>query len=163
MQRIISIYTDGSCLNNGSDSAPGGWAAVLESRDKQLRISGHKTPTTNNQMELQAILEGLKAIKDDGQHIQIHTDSAYALNGCRTWRHNWKAKGWRRANRKPVENLSLWVELDSQLNRHSVELIKVRGHSGHPQNELADAMAVAAAEGLLEVREYRQSGDYTLR
>ncbi|OIN07920.1 ribonuclease H family protein [Oceanisphaera psychrotolerans] len=156
---IIRLYTDGSCLKNGADNAPGGWAAVLESGHKQLRISGHATPSTNNSMELQAILEGLKAVQASQQTIHIYTDSAYARNGCKTWRFNWRAKGWLTSNNKPVENQELWQQLDELLDQHEVQLFKVKGHSGHPQNDLADKLAVAAARGRT-VREYRQAGDY---
>lgn len=160
MKPDISIYTDGSCLNNGSEFAPGGWAAVLENDRKQLRISGRECPTTNQRMELMAIIEGLKAIQGSGKVINIYTDSAYARNGCITWRHNWKKNGWKKkSDKKPVENLDLWKQLDELLEQHEVTLLKVKGHSGHPQNELADSMAVAAARGQV-FKGYRQVGDY---
>lgn len=159
MTSIITIYTDGSCLNNGSDFAPGGWSAVLEGNGKQLRLSGHESPTTNNRMELTAILEGLKAIRADHANVTVYTDSAYARNGCREWRHNWKRNGWRKSNKKPVENADLWQELDALLDRHSVDLQWVKGHNGHPQNELADRLAVAAAHGQT-IRQYQKQGNY---
>lgn len=159
MKPPILIYTDGSCLNNGSETAHGGWAAVLENDQQQLRISGHESPTTNNRMELRAILEGLQAVKNTDKPIQLFTDSAYARNGCKTWRHNWKSRGWLTASKKPVENVDLWGKLDDLLDRFDVELFKVRGHSGHPQNELADKLAAAAARQRT-VKEYRRPGDY---
>jgi len=160
MKPDIIIHTDGSCLNNGSEFAPGGWAAVLENDRKQLRISGRECPTTNQRMELMAIIEGLKAIQGSGKVISIYTDSAYARNGCITWRHNWKKNGWKKkSDKKPVENLDLWKLLDELLDQHEVTLLKVKGHSGHPQNELADSMAVAAARGQV-CEGYRKVGDY---
>ncbi|MDT0500313.1 MULTISPECIES: ribonuclease HI [unclassified Halomonas] len=155
----ITIYTDGACPNNGSEFASGGWAAVLEASGKQLRISGHETPSTNNRMELTAILEGLKAINAECAKVVLYTDSAYARNGCKTWRHDWKRRGWRRAKNKPVENVDLWREIDQLLERHEVEIRWVKGHSGHPQNELADRLAVAASRGQT-VSQYRKEGDY---
>lgn len=159
MKPDIIIYTDGSCLNNGSEFAPGGWAAVLENDSKQLRVSGRECPTTNQRMELTAILEGLKAVQGTGKAICIYTDSSYARNGCNEWRHNWKKNGWRKSDKKPAENLDLWKQLDELLEQHEVRVFKVKGHSGHPQNDLADSMAVAAAHGQT-VNEYRRVGDY---
>lgn len=159
MTSIITIYTDGSCLSNGSDFAPGGWSAVLEGNGKQLRLSGHESPTTNNRMELTAILEGLKAIRADHATVTIYTDSAYARNGCQDWRHKWKRNGWRKSDKKPVENADLWQELDVLLEKHGADLRWVKGHNGHPQNELADRLAVAAAHGQT-TRQYHSQGDY---
>ena len=159
MTSIITIYTDGACPNNGSEFSSGGWAAVLEGGEKQLRISGHESPTTNNRMELMAILQGLKAINAEAARVTLFTDSAYARNGCKTWRHTWKRKGWRKSNNKPVENIDLWRQIDALLERHDVDLHWVKGHSGHPQNELADRLAVAASHGQT-VNQYRKAGDY---
>ncbi|WP_114417527.1 ribonuclease HI [Marinospirillum perlucidum] len=159
MKSDISIYTDGSCLNNGSEFAPGGWAAVLENDCKQLRISGRECPTTNQRMELMAIIKGLKAVRSSSKVINVYTDSAYARNGCITWRHNWKKNGWIKSDKKPVENLDLWKQLDELLEQYEVTFYKVKGHSGHPQNELADSMAGAAARGQV-FKSYRQVGDY---
>jgi|TARA_R110000851_G_scaffold176026_1_gene322556 ribonuclease HI len=159
MENIITIYTDGACPNNGSEFSSGGWAAVLEGGGKQLRISGSDSPTTNNRMELMAILEGLKAINAECAQVVLYTDSAYARNGCKTWRHNWKRKGWRKSDNKPVENLDLWKQIDQLLERHEVDLRWVKGHSGHPQNELADRLAVAASHGQT-VCEYHKEGNY---
>lgn len=160
MASIITIYTDGACPNNGShEFTSGGWAAVLEGSGKQLRISGHESPSTNNRMELTAILEGLKAINAECAQVVLYTDSAYARNGCKTWRHNWKRKDWRKSDNKPVENLDLWKQIDQLLERHEVDLRWVKGHSGHPQNELADRLAVAASHGQT-VCEYHKEGNY---
>ncbi len=98
-------------------------------------------------------------IRSSGKIIHIYTDSAYARNGCITWRHNWKKNGWVKSDKKPVENLDLWKQLDELLEQHEVKLFKVKGHSGHPQNDLADSMAVAAARGQV-FKGYRQVGDY---
>lgn len=159
MENRITIYTDGACPNNGSEFSSGGWAAVLEGGGKQLRISGSESPTTNNRMELRAILEGLKAINAESAKVTLCTDSAYARNGCQTWRHNWKGKNWRKSDNKPVENLDLWKQIDQLLERHEVDLRWVKGHSDHPQNELADRLAVAASRGQT-ISQYRKEGDY---
>lgn len=156
---VLNIYTDGSCLGNGSEFAVGGWAAVIESDTRQLRISARCEQTTNNRMELQAVLEGLKAIKNDQLKAVIHTDSAYVLNGCKHWMPNWKRLGWRRPKNRPIENLDLWKELDEQLQKRPVDFVKVKAHSGHPQNELADSLANSAANGR-SVRTYLKAGVY---
>lgn len=161
MDHLITIYTDGACPNNGSEFASGGWAAILESNGRQLRLSGSDTSATNNKMELRAILEGLKAIKATSANVVLYTDSAYARNGCKTWIHSWKRNGWKRPKNKPIENLELWQEIGALLERHTVEARWVPAHSGIPQNELADRLAVAASRGRT-VREYRNAGDYQL-
>lgn len=132
---------------------------MVEGSARQLRLSGHVSPATNNRMELTAVLEGLKAIRADDAIIKIYTDSAYVSNGCKDWRHRWKINGWRKSNKKPVENADLWIELDALLECHSVDLQWIKGHSGHLQNDLADRLAVAAARGQT-VRQYRKVGDY---
>lgn len=156
----ICVYTDGSCLHNGSQSAQGGWGVVLENDVKQLILSGRDCPTTNQRMELKAIIEGLKSINTTDKEIHVFTDSTYALTGCEKWRLDWKRFGWRsKSTKKPVKNSDLWKELDALLEEREVCFHKVKGHSGHPQNELADALAVAASHGTV-VRKYREVGDY---
>lgn len=156
----ICVYTDGSCLYNGSQSAQGGWGVVLENDEKQLILNGRERPTTNQRMELKAIIEALKSIRATHKEIHVYTDSAYALTGCEKWRHDWKRFGWRnKSNKKLVKNVDLWKELDALLEERTVRFHKVKGHSGHPQNELADALAVAASHGTV-VRKYREVGDY---
>jgi len=159
MNQAINIYTDGSCPNNGSAFTIGGWAAVLDNGEKQLRLSGTVEQTTNNRMELTAILEGLKAVRAKEATIVVYTDSNYAKKGCMEWRHQWKRKGWRNSSNKPVENLDLWQQLDELLENRQVELRWVKGHNGHPMNELADRLAVAAANGQAIERKYHKSGE----
>ncbi len=159
MTKKVNIYTDGSCLGNGSKSAKGGWAAVIESPEKQLRMSASAKETTNNRMELQAVIEGLRALRNDQLKAVIHTDSAYVLNGCESWMPKWKLRGWRRPKNKPIENLDLWKALDQELQKRPVSFVKVKAHSGHPQNELADCLANSAAHGR-SVKAYREAGDY---
>lgn len=157
----VIVYTDGSCINNGSPFAFGGWAAVLEYPQEQRRISGKVEPTTSNRMELTAIIETLKAIRSDWVDAQVivNTDSAYVSRGCNEWLQGWKAKGWVNAQRKPVENQDLWQELDALLMARSVEVRWIKGHSGHPMNELADKMATAAAYGNTFTMAHFQPGD----
>jgi len=155
----LNIYTDGSCLNNGSEFAVGGWAAVIESNKRQLRISSGCEQTTSNRMELTAVIEGLKAIKNDELDVVIHTDSAYVLNGCTSWLPNWKRNNWVGSNKKQIENLDLWKKLDQELQKRAVSFVKVKAHSGHPQNELVDRLANRAANGCA-VRAYLKAGNY---
>jgi len=154
---LIEIYTDGACINNGCEDSSGGWAAILEGGGSQIRMSGSEKPTTNNRMELRAVLEGLKAIPTRSTKVRLYTDSAYARNGCRTWLPKWKENGWRKSDKKPVENLDLWQQIDELLGRHDVEFFHVKAHSGHPQNTLADRLAVAASHGQT-VRKYGPRG-----
>lgn len=144
---IITIHTDGSCRNNGSDFAQGGWAAVLENGHEQLRISGSEQPTTNNRMELMALIEGVKAIRREHACARAFTDSKYVQKGCTEWLEGWKRNGWKRSDKKPVQNADLWQELDALIQRHNIEFHWVRGHNGHPMNELADRLATAASHG----------------
>lgn len=157
----ITIYTDGSCVNNGSPFAFGGWAAVLEYPQEQRRISGRVEPTTSSRMELTAILEGLHAIRSDwsGYPVTLFTDSQYAANGCTQWRHGWKKRGWKTAQGKPVANLDLWEQLDILLDALPVDVRWIKGHNGEPLNELADKMALAAAYGNTFDMAYFQTGD----
>jgi len=149
-QRIIQIFTDGACLNNGKPQARGGWAAILcspEGHTKEIAgaLEGHLQ--TNNRAELMAVIKGLQALKNQGSVVEVATDSAYVKNGCTTWLANWKQNGWRTADRKPVANADLWQHLDQLLAEHTVHFKWVRGHSGHPENERADALAQRAALG----------------
>lgn len=148
MTSVIEIYTDGSCLGNGTADAVGGWGAVLISGPQERHISGEVQSTTNQRMELTAIIEGLKAVCSSDQEIHLYTDSAYARNGCTQWLPNWKANGWRTASKKRVKNQDLWQELDQLIEQMpNLRFHWVKGHNGHPKNELADRLAVAAARG----------------
>ena len=137
----IELFTDGACSGN---PGPGGWAAILRSGAHERELSGGETHTTNNRMELTAVIEGLRAIKAPS-HVAIHTDSKYVMDGARSWIKGWKARGWKTADKKPVKNEDLWRALDEQQQRHlSVAWTWVPGHSGHVENERADALARAA-------------------
>jgi ribonuclease HI len=142
----VDLFTDGACLGN---PGPGGWAYILrhvESRRKK-ESSGGEHGTTNNRMEMTAVIRGLEAIKVPSQ-IELYSDSEYVVNGITGWMHNWKRFGWRRTvNAKDqVKNADLWQKLDELLQRHSLTANWVRGHDGHPENERCDLLAVAAAE-----------------
>ena len=157
----ITIHTDGSCINNGSPFAFGGWAAILDYPQEQRRLSGKVEPTTSNRMELTAVIEALKAIRSDwaDAHALVHTDSNYVARGCNEWLQGWKARGWVNAQKKPVENQDLWRELDALLMSRSVEVRWIKAHNGHPMNELADRMAMAAAYGNTFTMAHFQPGD----
>ena len=137
LNKIINIYTDGACKGN---PGPGGWGALLEYDGYTKEIKGFSPLTTNNIMELKAVIEALKIIKYPSKII-IMTDSKYVKNGISDWINNWKAKGWKTANKKPVKNKELWKELDNLSSRHEIEWKWVKGHAGHPGNEKADQLA----------------------
>ncbi len=141
MTSTITIHTDGSCKGNGQDNAQGGWAAVLDNGKKQLHLSAGVSDTTNQRMELQAAIEGLKAVYKQEATIKLYTDSRYVQKGCSEWMPNWKAKDWKTANGKPVKNVDLWQQLDSLLEKLSVTFHWVKGHSGDKMNDLADRLA----------------------
>ena len=135
--RLIHIYTDGACRGN---PGPGGWGAILLCDNYKKEIKGYSQLTTNNIMELTAVIESLKLIKNPSKII-ITTDSTYVKNGITEWIHNWKLKGWKTANKKPVKNKQLWQELDVLTNNHQIEWKWVKGHAGHAGNERADELA----------------------
>jgi len=135
--RLIHIYTDGACRGN---PGPGGWGAILLCDNYKKEIKGSSQLTTNNIMELTAVIESLKLIKNPSKII-ITTDSTYVKNGITEWIHNWKLKGWKTANKKPVKNKQLWQELDVLTNNHQIEWKWVKGHAGHVGNERADELA----------------------
>jgi len=139
---VVMLYTDGACKGN---PGPGGWGALLQYKGVEKELWGGEPETTNNRMELTAVIEGLKALKRPSR-VRIVTDSQYVKNGMQQWIHNWKRNGWRTAAKKPVKNAELWRELDRLVNLHQVEWEWVRGHSGHPENERVDALANKAIE-----------------
>ncbi|MGN6136721.1 MAG: ribonuclease HI [Aureliella sp.] len=144
--REIKLFTDGACRRN---PGPGGWAFILRDvkTGKEMTASGGAPETTNNQMELQAVIEGLKALKKSCR-VQLHSDSKYVLQGLTEWMAGWKKRGWVRiegGKKRPVKNVELWQELDALVARHSISYHHVRGHSGHIENERCDQMAVAAS------------------
>ena len=142
----VQLFTDGACSGN---PGPGGWAYVLRhpASGKEIEASGGLPLTTNNQMELTAVIRGLEALHRPSE-VEIITDSAYVANGARDWLPNWKKNNWRRKEKnawKPVKNLELWQTLDELLSRHRAMFKVIRGHSGHPENERCDQLAVAAS------------------
>lgn len=138
----IEIYTDGACSGN---PGPGGWGAILRYGEHEKELSGGKERTTNNQMELMAVLKSLQQLKETCD-VTIYTDSKYVLDGMTKYIHSWKQKGWKTANKKPVKNKEIWEELDAACKKHKITWQWVKGHAGHPENERADALAVAAIE-----------------
>ena len=136
----VTIYTDGACSGN---PGKGGWGAILIYAKETKYMSGSKQLTTNNQMELTATIEALKAILKPS-NIALYTDSQYVKNGITSWIFNWKKNGWKTANKKPVANKDLWIELEKYVDFHSVNWFWVKGHSGDHYNEIADELAVKA-------------------
>jgi len=136
MNEVI-IYTDGACKGN---PGPGGWGAWLRSGPHEKELFGGEPLTTNNRMELRAVIEALSALKTRA-NVVVYTDSAYVKNGITDWIHGWKAKGWRTADGKPVKNVELWQQLDRLAAAHAVTWRWVKGHAGDPGNERADALA----------------------
>ena len=136
----VTIYTDGACSGN---PGKGGWGAILIYAKEEKYMSGSKQLTTNNQMELIATIEALKAILKPS-NIALYTDSQYVKNGITSWIFNWKKNGWKTANKKPVANKDLWIELEKYVDFHSVSWFWVKGHSGDHYNEIADELAVKA-------------------
>lgn len=139
----ITLITDGACSGN---PGPGGWAAILRYGAHERILTGGAAMTTNNRMEVQAALEGLKALKEPCA-VTLITDSQYLSNAVeKGWLENWMSNGWRTANKKPVKNVDLWQELMALLERHTVRFEWVRGHNNHPDNERCDTLARAEAE-----------------
>lgn len=140
----LFAYTDGACSGN---PGPGGWGVLMIARDgdavlKERELQGGEPDTTNNRMELMAAISALEALSR-GSDIIIVTDSAYVKNGVTTWIHNWKRKGWKTADNKPVKNVELWQRLEEAQSRHKVEWRWIKGHAGHAENERADMLARA--------------------
>jgi ribonuclease HI len=138
----ICIHTDGACSGN---PGPGGWAAILQWKNNEREISGGAAQTTNNRMELQAVIEALKTLKRHC-NVDLYTDSQYVRNGIMEWIKTWKKNGWRAADKKPVKNIDLWQELDALSVQHDVKWHWVRGHAGDEMNERVDQLAVAALQ-----------------
>ncbi len=136
----VDIFTDGACSGN---PGPGGWAAILRTGAHEKELSGGEIVTTNNRMELTAVIRGLEALKRPSA-VTVHTDSRYVMDGTTQWIKRWKKNGWKTADKKPVKNEELWRALDALCERHAVHWRWVRGHSGHRENERADMLARAA-------------------
>ncbi|MBI1301474.1 MAG: ribonuclease HI [Alphaproteobacteria bacterium] len=133
----IEIYTDGACSGN---PGPGGWGVLLKSGGHIKELFGGEEETTNNRMEMQAVIEALKALKKPSE-VKLYTDSKYVLQGITEWLPGWKTKNWKTAAKKPVKNQDLWQEIDSLVQKHIVEFVWVKGHDGNPGNERADELA----------------------
>ena len=134
----VEIFTDGACSGN---PGPGGWGVILRHKNTEKELSGGENPTTNNRMELTAVIEALKALKAPCD-ITLYTDSKYVMDGINQWLPKWKANGWKTANKKStVKNIDLWQELDTLQTRHQIHWIWVKGHAGHPENERVDKLA----------------------
>jgi ribonuclease HI len=134
---VVRIYTDGACKGN---PGPGGWGALLRSGAHERELYGGDPATTNNRMELTAVIRALAALKRPSE-VEVYTDSEYVKKGITEWLAAWKRRGWKTADRKPVKNADLWRALDEAAARHHVRWHWVRGHAGHPENERADALA----------------------
>lgn len=134
---MVDIFTDGACSGN---PGPGGWGAILRMGDTEKELFGGEPNTTNNRMEMMAVIEALRALKQPVQ-ARVYTDSQYVQKGISEWVHGWKRRGWKTANKEPVKNEDLWRELDKLAALHTIEWLWVRGHDGHVENERADALA----------------------
>ena len=134
---LIQIYTDGACRGN---PGPGGWGALLKFGSKEKQLYGGESLTTNNRMELRAVIEALSALKRPC-NVSVTSDSTYVLKGINEWLPNWKKRGWLTSGKKPVKNEDLWKSLDSLKSVHNIEWHWVKGHSGHLENELVDQLA----------------------
>lgn len=140
---MIEIFTDGACSGNPGS---GGWGAILRCGDTEKELSGGAADTTNNRMELTAVIEALKALKRECE-ITLYTDSRYVMDGVNEWLPNWKRNDWRTTNKKSaVKNIDLWQELDRLLPLHKIKWVWVKGHNGHPENERVDKLARAQSK-----------------
>ena len=145
MEKTVYLFTDGACKGN---PGTGGWGVLLRYGTHEKELFGGEAQTTNNRMELTAVLSGLKTLNRPCD-VVICTDSQYVKNGMESWIHNWKKNGWKTAGRQPVKNADLWQQLDEQVARHRVRWQWVKGHAGHAENERADALANRGAEQAL--------------
>jgi len=146
MSQVVELFTDGACKGN---PGAGGWGALLRYGDAEKELFGGELDTTNNRMELMAVIQGLQALSR-ASHVRVTTDSQYVKNGITQWIHNWKRNGWKTAARKPVKNADLWQALDEEVGKHQVEWAWVKGHAGHLENERADDLANRGVEEILK-------------
>ena len=142
-QQIVSIFTDGACRGN---PGPGGWGAILRLGDTEKELWGGEPDTTNNRMELTAVIAALESLKRPVRAM-VHTDSQYVLKGITEWIVGWKRNGWKTADKKPVKNVDLWQRLDQLRTPHELKWVWVKGHAGHPENERADQLANRGIDG----------------
>jgi len=147
--KVVEIYTDGACKGN---PGVGGWGAWLKFGDVEKKLYGGEGETTNNRMELTAVIKALEALKRSCD-IQLYTDSSYVQKGITEWIHGWKKRGWKSANKKPVKNDDLWKHLDVLVQDHQIEWIWVKGHAGHEGNEMADQLANQGVDAFIEGKE----------
>ena len=152
----IVVFTDGGCRGN---PGPGGWGALLQAGSAEKELWGGENDTTNNRMELTAVIRALEALKRRVS-VQIHTDSQYVQKGISQWIHNWKKNGWRTADKSPVKNADLWQRLDLLSAKHDITWIWVKGHAGHPENERADRLANRGIDELLAKQKATTGTEY---
>jgi len=145
---IVEIYSDGACKGN---PGPGGWGTILRYKGKEKELFGGEDNTTNNRMEMTAVIRGLEALNRSCT-IVVYTDSQYVQKGISEWIKGWKARGWKTAAKEPVKNADLWQQLDALAARHTITWRWVKGHAGHPENERADQLANLGVESVLEAR-----------
>jgi ribonuclease HI len=143
---VVEIYTDGACRGN---PGPGGWAALLSCDGREKEIAGAEAHTTNNRMELLAVIRALESLKKPRVQVKVYTDSQYVRRGITEWLESWKARGWRTSNRKPVMNQDLWEQLDALAAPHDIEWHWVPGHAGVPGNERVDRLANQAIDAMV--------------
>ena len=136
-EATVEVYADGACKGN---PGPGGWGVLLRAGGRERELHGGEPATTNNRMELTAVIRALESL-EGRRRVRLYTDSQYVQKGITEWIHDWKRRGWRTADKKPVKNVDLWMRLDELARGHDVEWHWVRGHAGHPENERADALA----------------------
>lgn len=151
---VVELWTDGACRGN---PGPGGWGAILISKGREKFLRGCEVDTTNNRMELTAAIRGLQALTR-ACAVQLHTDSQYVLKGVTEWLPDWKRRGWRTADKKPVKNVDLWQALEAEVARHQVEWRWVRGHAGIERNEQVDALANLAIDEMLKTGQCTPAG-----
>lgn len=144
----VTIYTDGACLGN---PGPGGWGAILTYQNAEHSISGYEEHTTNNRMEMMAVIKGLSALKERCD-VKLYTDSKYVKDGCETWMPNWIKNNWLTSTKQPVKNQDLWIELHKVFQLHTIKLFWVKGHSGNIMNERVDKLAGDAIKHKLTLK-----------
>jgi ribonuclease HI len=142
-EATVEVYADGACRGN---PGPGGWGVLLRAGGRERELHGGEPATTNNRMELTAVIRALESLAP-GARVRVYTDSQYVQKGISEWIHDWKRRGWRTADKKPVKNVDLWMRLDELARGHEVEWHWVRGHAGHAENERADALANKGIDG----------------
>jgi len=141
----VEIFTDGACSGN---PGPGGWGAILRTKNVEKELSGGEKDTTNNRMEMMAVIAALEALTQ-ACNVKVTTDSQYVMKGMMEWLPGWKKRNWKTAAKKPVKNVDLWQRMEKAASQHNLEWEWVRGHQGHIENERADALAVAAREAIV--------------